>query len=155
MKVLTRSGRFYSLHGSIISILGMKGHHNGILWQIQDSNKRIRNIPAHYVSEEITQKVEQIDEAGYGDSINRIVISQRYAIYLFLEGYITSSRFRGAVEGFTNSEPHFITFERGCFPCVLLNPVVFGRHEVPILVLREKDLSFDTVLVIDEHGTVM
>lgn len=155
MKIHRRSGKYFFVSDDHISILGMEGLQNGAVWNIKDIHNRIKKIPPHIVSDEIERKITGIVEAGYGDLIDQVVISQRYAIYLFLQRYISAGRFRGAIEGWTNAEPHLIKFERGYFPFVRLRTVTFGNHVLPVLIVREKDISFDTVLIIDKDGKVL
>lgn len=155
-------GRQYYIYGNEMDLMGLRGKRNPKTWRVQERwttnmNPGKSNVlmKPHPVLQEIIENIKQTVEAGYGDANKHVVLSERYALYLFLEGYLTPEDFEGAYEGRTSPARGSIHFDRGMYTCIRLRQMNFDTYSFPVLIVMIRGSLDENILLIDNDGTVI
>ncbi len=150
------------MHGNEMDLMGLRGKRNPKTWRVQEAwatnmkpGKSNVLMKPHPVLQEILDKIWTTVEAGYGDIIHYVVLSERYALYLFLEGHLTPDKFEGAYEGRTSPARGSIHFDRGIYSCIRLRQMSFDNFSFPVLIVMIRDSLDENILLIDKDGTVI
>ena len=105
--------------------------------------------------EEVLKVVRADEAAGNLNKIYRLVVSNRIAVRLFLEGALSRSDFeQGVTEGEVDVSKVF-NDNGPALPVVLLEKVRLGDYELRFGILSEKDVDGGFVVTVDSDGNVV
>lgn len=144
-------GEHYEIDGKSITIMKLEGSFHGENWVIgidlsggdEYFNAVVTPAPALPAILEVIYQ-DKLD--GNESKIRSIVASNRIAIRLWLEGVITRSNFKDAVEG-VGVKPEA--------PFIMLKAVQFGKYTFPLYILPETLINVGTFATLDDQFRVV
>lgn len=169
MAQMSSKSKSYQVSAHEITILGLYGSVEGPNWVLgilvdsdpstfdENGNPSYLNIVGEPspVMAEVMDVIDGDIAAGKDDQIAWVLLSNKVAVRLFLEGYLTANKFIGAKE-ITMDTSGFVPAEvAGEYPCVWLQEVQFGSFSFPVGIMSELHVGSNTAATMTEGNTIV
>lgn len=142
-------GKNFSINGKRITIFGLNGLPKGENWimggQFSEDGSYVdmETVPTPALAKVLKIIGQDIIDGNY-EQIHMVVMSNRVAVRLFLEGALEDVHFINAKEGELNGVPFMLLI--GCN---------FGEHFFPIGILPESLIGATTMATLDSNYRIV
>lgn len=141
------SGRNFSIENGKITLFANPGWMVGNMWRYGNEFGTVETEPQPILGD-ILQVLEFNSASGQEHEVAQVVVSSRYAVFLYLEGVLTDQHFLQVTEyqsipllWVINDQPHEI---------ISIPSVTFGKFTRPLLIVDEDELR-ENILTIDQY----
>lgn len=162
MGMSEKTGENFAVSPRSITLFGLRGSFTSPNWAIGVNFSTKNNGEPSYVMVEVSpapvindllEVIEQDKANGNFEQIQRVVVSSRVAVRLFLDGTLKPSDFDGTEEGMLDTSPFLEDgVER---PVLILKPVKIGAYSFPLLILSEMHVGDNTFATLNKSNAIV
>jgi hypothetical protein len=163
MAPIKKSGQHYEIDEHSITLFGLGGTRmgKGKDWALGIDREGVEKpsyisiqVPPDPALEDVVNVIEQEKAHNFGNLgvLARIIMSNRIAVRLFLEGVLNPSDFHQNEEA--EMDIHNIARKGIAAPVINLQSVQFGAYKFPVSILSERDIGSHNLAILDIDHTV-